>query len=200
MPELILASGSSARRTMLQAAGVTFRVVPADVDEDAIRAGLADSEPDAGPERVAAVLARAKSEEVSRREPSALVIGADQVLALGQEIFTKPADIAAARRALRTLAGKPHRLLSAVSIAQGGREAWQHLDVATLAMRDFSDQFLDAYLARAGERVCASVGAYELEGLGIQLFERIEGDYFTILGMPLLPLLNELRVRGMLQA
>jgi len=194
MPGLVLASGSRARRQMLEAAGVPFEVRPTDVDEDAIRSTLAD----AAPEHVAAVLARAKAEAASRLAPRALVIGADQVLALGRTIYTKAPDIAAARAALRSLAGRRHHLHSAVSIAVAGREVWQHIDTAALAMRGFSDAFLDAYLARAGDRACASVGAYELEGLGIQLFERIEGDYFTILGMPLLPLLAELRLRGVI--
>lgn len=194
--DLVLASGSAARRQMLEAAGLTFRVVPADVDEDAIRAVLTDIDLDGGPERVAGVLARAKAEEVSRRMPAALVIGADQVLALGREIFTKATDLAAARRALRALSGHTHRLLSAASLAIGGVQVWSHLDTASLGMREISDAFLDDYLARAGDRVCASVGAYELEGLGVQLFDRIVGDYFTILGLPLLPLLAELRARG----
>ncbi len=194
MPNLILASGSSARRSMLVAAGIAFEVLPADVDEEVIRTDLGAAEP----AEVARVLARAKAEAVSRRRPEALVIGADQVLALGTTIYAKAPDVAAARVALRSLAGRTHRLLSAVAIAQAGVCAWQHLDAAELAMRDFSDAFLDDYVARAGERICASVGAYELEGLGIQLFERISGDYFTILGMPLLPLLAELRRRGLI--
>lgn len=195
-PELILASGSVARRSMLEAAGVAFRVVPADVDEGAIRASLGADDANGGPEQVARVLARAKAEEVSRRHPAALVIGADQVLALGTAIYSKPADLAEARRALRSLAGKTHLLLSAVALATDGQTAWEDLDVATLTMRDFTEAFLDDYLAKAGDRVCASVGAYELEGLGVQLFERIEGDYFTILGLPLLAVLAELRRRG----
>ena len=192
MQELILASGSAARRHMLEAAGVTFRVVPADVDEDALRVGFGH----VVPEHLAQRLALAKAEEVSRRFPAALVIGGDQVLAVQSTIYTKPANLAAARMALRNLAGVTHDLLSAVCLAQGGKESWRHLGIAHLTMRDFSDAFLDDYLARAGERVCASVGAYELEGLGIQLFDAIDGDYFTILGMPLLPLLAELRARG----
>lgn len=198
-PELILASGSSARRKMLEAAGMLFRVVPADVDEDAIRASLAESGPNCEPEDVAAVLARAKAEEVSRRYPAELVIGADQVLALDGEIFTKAPDLPAARHALRKLAGKTHLLHSAVSLAVGGAQEWEHLDTATMSMRDISDAFLDHYLATAAESVCLSVGSYQLESLGIQLFEQIEGDYFTILGMPLLPVLHELRTRGLLR-
>ncbi len=192
--QLILASGSSARRQMLASAGVTFAVHPADVDEDAIRATLANPDP----MHVARVLARAKAEEVSRRNPHALVIGSDQVLALGHTIYTKPSGIAEARTALRSLSGRRHHLHSAVVLASNGTRIWDHLDTAALHMRDVSDAFLDDYLARAGARVCTSVGAYELEGLGIQLFESIEGDYFTILGMPLLPLLTELRARGVI--
>ena len=194
--ELILASGSSARRRMLEAAGVAFRVVPADVDEDALRVSFGQL----APAHLAQRLALAKAEEISRRFPSALVIGGDQVLAVQSAVHTKPANLAAARMALRDLAGVTHDLLSAVCLAQGGKELWRHLGIAHLTMRDFSDAFLDDYLARAGERVCASVGAYELEGLGIQLFDAIEGDYFTILGMPLLPLLAELRARGVVGA
>lgn len=194
MVELILASGSAARRQMLAAAGVPFRVVPADVDEAAVRAGLGDTEP----AEVARVLARAKAEAVSRQHPAALVIGADQVLALGQQVHAKAPDVAAARRVLSALAGRTHRLISAVALAEGGAIAWSHADSAALTMRSLSDAFLDDYLARAGERVLASVGCYELEGLGVQLLERVDGDYFTVLGLPLLPLLAALRARGVL--
>ena len=194
--ELILASGSRARREMLESAGLTFRVVPADVDEEAHRQSMSEHVVNGGPRRVAQVLARVKAEEVSRRFPHALVIGADQVLALGAEVFTKPADLAAARVALERLAGRVHHLHSAVALARGGTQVWAHMDSAALTMRTMSSAFLDGYIERAGERICASVGAYELEGLGVQLFERIEGDYFTILGLPLLPLLGELRRLG----
>lgn len=194
--ELILASGSSARRKLLEAAGVAFRVAPADVEEDDLRAALG---PTAAPARVALTLARAKAEEASRRAPGALVVGADQVLALGGTIYTKPPDVGAARRQLRSLSGQTHELLSAVSLAQDGQEIWSHIETASLTMREFSDAFLDNYMASVGDRVCASVGAYELEGLGIQLFAQIEGDYFTILGLPLLPLLAELRCRRVIK-
>ena len=200
MIELVLASGSQTRRHMLEAAGVRFRVMPADVDEDAIRTSLGDTDPPASPAALAQALADAKAAAVSRLCADALVIGADQILALGQEVFTKPADLAAARSSLRRLAGATHRLHSGVALASGGQVVWRHVDTASLSMRAFSDGFLDAYLAQAGDRVCASVGGYELEGLGIQLFERIEGDYFTILGLPLLPLLAELRRRGVIPA
>lgn len=194
--QLILASGSAARRSMLQAAGVSFQVVPANVNENELRAGFAT----ASPAEIARLLARAKAEEVSRRHPNALVIGGDQVLARDGEIYTKAADATEARRALRSLAGRVHQLHSAVAVARHGSADWDCTRSASLAMRDFSDGFLDAYLAKAGEAVCRSVGAYELEGLGMQLFESIDGDYFTILGMPLLPLLAELRNRGILQS
>ena len=190
---IILASGSAARRRLLEAAGLAFRVVPTEVDEDAIRDTMAGHDVNSAPARIASVLARAKAEEVSRRNPAAVVIGADQVLALGREVFTKPPNLAAARRQLLQLAGRTHQLHSAVSIAVGGAEQWSDLATASLTVRALGEAFLDDYLARAGERVCASVGAYELEGLGVQLFERIEGDYFTILGLPLLPVLGELR-------
>lgn len=196
MPELILASGSSARRKMLEAAGVAFRVAPAAVDEDAERGRLGS----ASPRQVALHLARAKAAEVSLRHPEAVVIGADQVLALAGRIFTKASNLAEARIALQSLAGRTHALHSAVALAIGGGIVWHRVDDAALTMRAFSQAFADDYLERAGERVCASVGCYELEGLGIQLFEHIEGDYFTILGMPLLPLLAELRRHGALAA
>lgn len=194
--ELILASGSRARRQMLEAAGLTFRVVPADVDEEAHRQTMAEFDVNGGPKRVAQVLARVKAEEVSRRFPQALVIGGDQVLALGREVLAKPADLAAARAVLERLSGRTHHLHSAVSLARGGAQVWSHIDTAALTMRAMSPAFLDDYVRRAGDRICASVGAYELEGLGVQLFERIEGDYFTILGLPLLPLLAQLRRLG----
>ena len=196
MTDLILASGSQTRRKLLEAAGVGFRVVPADVDEDAIRASLADGQQGnsgISPIGMAERLASAKAEEVSRRFPHALVVGGDQILALGEEIFTKPADLAAAATALRRLAGRTHALHSAIALATGGATVWRHVDTARLTMRQLSEAAIDGYLRRAGEQVCASVGAYEIEGLGIQLFDAIDGDYFTILGLPLLPLLHELR-------
>jgi septum formation protein len=145
---------------------------------------------------VAETLARAKCEAVSRRIPDAVVIGADQVLALDEELFDKPPDVAAARAQLLRLRGTTHRLLTAVALAQEGRTVWECMETATLTLRSFSPMALDRYLAVAGDRVMRSVGAYEIEGPAIQLFERIEGDYFTILGLPLLPLLAELRARG----
>ena len=132
--------------------------------------------------------------------PADLVIGADQVLALGDETLGKPHDLVAARAQLERLRGRTHRLISAVALALGGRVVWSKVDTASLTVRELSAAFLDEYLARCGERLLGIAGAYEIEGLGIQLFDRVEGDYFTIVGLPLLPLLAELRARGMVQA
>lgn len=190
MASLVLASGSRARQGMLQAAGVAFTVQAADVDEAAIRARLAVHTPAA---HVATVLATEKALAVSKLRPGDLVIGSDQVLALGLDILSKPGDRAAARAQLASLRGRTHALHSAVALARDGAMVWSGVETAELAMRDFSDAFLDSYLDAVGEDVCHSVGAYHLEGLGIQLFHWVRGDYFTILGMPLLPLLAELR-------
>jgi septum formation protein len=196
----VLASGSRARREMLAAAGVHFTVQAADVDEPALRGRMHAADPGVDPKKVAAVLAAAKAEDVSGKLSGSLIIGADQVLALGDELLSKALSTDAARAALRRLRGRTHELHSAVAFAEKGKVTWAHVATARLTMRDFSDVFLDDYLTRAGDRVSQSVGAYELEGPGVQLFERIEGDYFTILGLPLLPLLAELRARGMIMA
>jgi septum formation protein len=195
--ELLLASASPFRRRMLEAAGVAFRVVPAEVDESALKRSLAGK---VAPEGLAETLAAAKAEAVSGKFPADLVIGADQVLALGDETFGKPHDLTAARAQLERLRGRTHRLLSAVALARGGRVVWSKVDTASLTVRDLSAAFLDEYLARCGERLLSIAGAYEIEGLGIQLFDRVEGDYFTIVGLPLLPLLAQLRARGMVPA
>ena len=197
---LILASGSPYRRKMLQAAGLAFRVVPADVDEAALKRGLASQTPQPDPAAVAGALARAKARPVSVRHASATVIGADQVLALDGELLDKPGDVAAARAQLQRLRGKTHRLISAVVVAEAGQVLWAHVDEAVLTMRSFSPEFLERYLAEAGPDLCQIVGAYEIEGLGIQLFERVEGGHFTIIGLPLVPLLAELRSRGVIAA
>jgi len=196
--EIVLASGSRARREMLAAAGLHFTVQAADVDEPAIRARLLKDDASVEPKRIAAVLAAAKAEDVSGKIGGSLIIGADQVLALGDELLSKAPNMEAARAALRKLRGRTHELHSAVAIAEKGKVTWAHVATARLTMRDFSDAFLDDYLLRAGDRVGQSVGAYELEGIGVQLFDRIEGDYFTILGLPLMPVLAELRVRGII--
>ena len=197
---VVLASGSRFRRQMLENAGVAIRVLVAAVDEPAARAEMTRHDPAIQPGDVAMQLAALKALEVSARQPDAIVIGADQVLALGQDIFGKPADIGAARAQLLTLRGKVHTLQSAVVLAQNGRVVWQHLGVAHLSVRAFSEAFLDAYIAGAGATVTETVGAYQLEGLGVQLFERVDGDYFTVIGLPLMPLLGELRQRGLIVA
>jgi nucleoside triphosphate pyrophosphatase len=200
LTQIILASTSRARREMLAAAGVPFTVEAAGVDEPAIRAKLVGDKARPKPAQIAEALARAKAEDVSRRHKGALVIGGDQVLALGAELLTKAKSEAAARATLERLKGRVHELHSAVALAADGELLWAHTGTARLKMRHFSDAFLDDYITRAGERIQQSVGAYELEGLGVQLFETIEGDYFTILGLPLLPLLAELRAQGIIPA
>jgi len=195
-----LASASPARRQLLTAAGVKFGAIPANIDERSIRAGLERSGYDISPPAVALRLAEAKGQDVSRNHVSGLVIAADQVLALTGTIFSKPTDTADARQMLLELRGKTHQLHSAVVLAHAGEVLWASVATAELTMRSFSTAFLDAYLTEAGGHVSRSVGGYELEGLGVQLFERVTGDYFTILGLPLLPLLAELRSRGVLAA
>jgi septum formation protein len=197
---LILASGSKARKTMMQAAGLTFDVVPADIDEDAIRTSMMLESGTVEAADVASVLAMEKALLVSRTHSKALVIGSDQVLALGRRHFTKAATEADAREILAALRGGTHELVSAVALAQGGEIVWQAFDSAQMTMRAFSDDYVDSYLKDAGDAALQSVGCYELEGFGVQLFEKIEGDYFTILGMPLLPLLAELRRRDVVMS
>ena len=203
MPEagapLLLASASPYRRKMLEAAGVAFEVVVAGVDEDVLKQELAQRSRKPTATEVAQALARAKAEAVSAKHPNAIVIGADQVLALGDELLDKPGTSAAARTQLARLRGRTHRLVSAVTIAEGGKAVWSHVGEAVLTMRAFSDAFLDRYIAAAGPRIAGIVGAYEIEGRGIQLFDRVEGDHFTIIGLPLVPLLAELRSRGVIE-
>jgi septum formation protein len=191
---LLLASKSTGRRLLLQGAGIPIEVLAADIDERAIeaKAGLGD------PGEVAALLARAKAVAVSVQQPGRLVLGADQTLALGRRRFSKPADRAAARDQLKILRGQTHALHSAVAIVRDGRPRFEHCAVARLTMRAFSDKFLESYLDAAGEAVTASVGAYQVESVGVQLFERIEGEHSTILGLPLLPVLDALRREGAL--
>jgi nucleoside triphosphate pyrophosphatase len=191
---LLLASKSAGRRLLLQGAGIPIEVLAADIDERAIeaRASLGD------PGEVAALLARAKAVAVSVQQPGRLVLGADQTLALGQRRFSKPADRAAARDQLKVLRGQTHALHSAVAIVRDGRPQFEHCTVARLTMRAFSDKFLESYLDAAGDAVTASVGAYQVESVGVQLFERIEGEHSTILGLPLLPVLDALRREGAL--
>lgn len=191
---LVLASGSKIRRTLLAAAGVALEIAPSDIDERAAEAAASSSSPAA----VAALLARAKASAVARLHPARLVLGADQVLALGGRRFIKPADRAAARAQLRALAGRAHELHSAIAFVQDGKVLFEHISTARLTMRAFSDTFLDRYLDAAGAAATESVGAYQLEGLGVQLFESVDGDYFTVLGLPLLVALDFLRRHGCL--
>jgi septum formation protein len=191
---IILASSSPFRRQLLEHAGVAFDIKPAEVDERALEAPLADS--GATPEDVALVLAEAKAVDVSERSPGAWVIGSDQTLSLGDEVFHKPDDMEGARRHLLKLAGKTHFLNSAIVLARDGEAVWRHMSTAAMTMRDLDPGFIGRHLAAVGDIALKSVGAYQLEGRGIQLFEKIEGDYFTIVGLPLLPLLAELRRVG----
>jgi septum formation protein len=193
---LLLASKSEVRRALLVAAGIPAEVLAADLDERAIEAGASSSEPGA----IAALLAREKALAVGRAHPGRVVLGADQVLALDNKRFAKPPDRTAALAQLRALAGRVHALHSAVACVQGGAVIFEHVSVARLTMRTLSDEFLNAYLDAAGHAVTQSVGAYQLEGVGSQLFERVEGDYFAILGLPLLEVLHFLRQRGSLLA
>lgn len=191
---LVLASGSPARRTLLENAGLEFRIERPEIDERAVEAALEGS--GATAEDVALVLAEAKATAVSERHPGVWVIGADQTLSLGERIFHKPPDMEAARRHLLDLSGHAHRLNSAVVLARGGRAEWRHVDVAQLSMREVDPAFIGRHLARVGEAALSSVGGYQIEGPGIQLFECIDGDCFSIVGLPLLPLLAALRERG----
>ncbi|TPI75434.1 Maf-like protein [Mesorhizobium sp. B2-8-9] len=192
--KIILASGSPYRKAMLVSAGLDIEAVPANVDERALEAPLKDS--GASPEDVASILAEAKATEVSERKPGALVLGCDQTLSLGDEIFHKPADMEGARRHLLALSGKTHQLNSAAVLCRDGEVLWRHVGVASLTMRKLDPGFIGRHLARVGAKALSSVGAYQIESEGIQLFEKIEGDYFTIVGLPLLPLLKELRALG----
>ena len=185
---------------MLRAVGLAFDSVPAVVDEAALRRAWRAVEPNMTPVDIASKLACAKAEDVSRRYPDALVIGGDQVLALADETISKATTKAGAREALIKLRGREHHLHSAVALATAGQTDWLEIDSARLVMRPFSDAFLDSYLEKAGDALTTSAGAYRIEECGLQLFERVEGNHFTILGLPLLRLLAELRRRGVIAA
>jgi septum formation protein len=191
---LILASQSHARQTLLANAGIDFEAVPAGIDERTVQqtSGLTF------PGDIAALLAREKALSVSARQLEKFVVGADQTLALGKRLFSKPAGRAQAAEQLRALAGQSHELHSAVAVARAGTILFETVAVARMTMRQLGESEIDAYLDEAGEAVTTSVGAYQLEGLGVHLFERIEGDHFTILGLPLLPLLAFLRSERLL--
>jgi septum formation protein len=191
---LILASGSSTRAELLAAAGVPAEIDPPRIDEVEVKAALRAEE--ASPRDVADALAEMKAVRVSHRHQGAYVVGADQVLALDGEILDKPRDLAEARRQLLQMRARRHTLLSAAVVARDGRPIWRHVGQARLAVRAFSDGFLDDYIARHGAALLDTVGAYRLEAGGVVLFDRIEGDHFTILGLPLLELLAFLRLHG----
>ncbi|HYD89579.1 MAG TPA: Maf family nucleotide pyrophosphatase [Vitreimonas sp.] len=197
MTPLILASASAARREMMDAAGLVFEVDVPRVDEEAAKASLRAE--GLKPRDQAEALAELKALSVSRAR-AGFVIGADQMLAVEGRVLDKPKDTNEAREHLLALRGRTHELLTAAVVATDGAVIWRHIDTPRLRMRAFSDAFLDQYLAQAGEKVLRSVGAYQLEGLGAQLFERVEGDYFSILGLPLLPLLAFLREHGVVPA
>jgi len=197
---LVLASGSATRRALLEAAGVAIDVRPADVDEHAIRDRMLGIDPATPHRAIAIALAEAKAKAVSAGGADALVIGADQVLSFEGRLFEKPKSIAEARACLMALRGKTHALHSATALACDGSILWTDARTARLTMRNFSDTALDLYLERVGDVVLTSVGAYQIEGPAVQLFEAIEGDHTAILGLPLLPLLEELRRREVLTA
>ena len=193
-PELILASASTARAGLLQAAGITFAIDPADIDEAAIKREHRELGRDAP--TCAAALAEAKARSVAARRKNALVIGADQILVAGDEWFDKPGDLAAAEAQLRRLRGRDHILVTAACAVCGDERLWQATSIPKLTMRRFGDAFLAGYIAGEWDALLGSVGAYRLEGKGVQLFDRIEGDHFAILGLPLLELLAFLRGYG----
>ncbi len=195
-PRLVLASASVARKALLAASGLTFSAQPAHIDEDEIKcSGKADG---ATPLEIALLLAELKAERVARRERDALVIGADQLLVCEDRWFDKPIDAADIRAHLQALRGKSHTLVTAMVVTRDGRRIWHHVSQPRMTMRNFSDRFIDAYIAVDGTTALSSVGGYRLEGPGIHLFERIDGDHSAILGLPLLPLLGFLRQHGVL--
>ncbi|MBI1180712.1 MAG: septum formation protein Maf [Alphaproteobacteria bacterium] len=196
MTALILASASRVRAGLLEQAGVPFRARPADVDEAATKSAMAGSDP----MTIAAALAELKARTVAHAHPDALVLGADQVLVCEGVAFDKPRDMDEARSHLRRLRGRTHHLCTAAAAVGEGTVLWRHQEQPALAMRSFDDRFIDAYLAGVGEDALLSVGAYQLEGRGAQLFERVDGDFFSILGLPLLPLLAFLRRRNVIEA
>lgn len=191
---ILLASNSPFRKAMLANAGIAFQAVPADINERAVEAPLRES--GATPDDVALVLAQAKALDVSERHAGALVLGCDQTLSLGDEVFHKPADMEAARRHLLALSGKTHQLNSAAVLVRDGNVLWSHVGIANMTMRKLEPAFIGRHLARVGARALSSVGAYQIEGEGIQLFEKIDGDTFTIIGLPLLEVLAALRELG----
>lgn len=193
---LILASASSIRAKILKDAGLTFRQVSASIDESAIKSSLRLQGKEA--KTVALALADAKARKIAKKNAGAFVIGADQILVCDDVWFDKPTNKADARTQLNALRGRTHELISAVCVVRKNRSVWEHVETASLTVRPFSSAFIEGYIERAGPDISQSVGAYQLEGLGSQLFSKIQGDYFTILGLPLLPLLGFFRWQGFL--
>ncbi len=192
-PPIILASGSAIRRHIMDGAGLDYSVIIKPVDEGAIKSAmLAEG---ALPRDIADALAEAKSRRVSLTNPG-LVIGADQIMVMDGDIFDKPATMAQARERLLHMRGRAHHLIGAVVICEYGQPVWRHMSKTTLTLRDFSEEFLDAYLEAEGDIILKSVGAYRFEGRGAQLFSHVDGDFFSILGLSLLPVLDYLRIRG----
>lgn len=195
---LILASNSASRKMLMSGAKLDFTTEAAEIDERVIEAE--ETSRGASPPDVAVALARAKAIDVSRRNPDAHVIGSDQVLSLGDELLHKPRDMAEAGNHIRAMSGRTHHLNCGVAIAHRGEAIWADVSIARMTMRPISEAFLEKYLAMSGEGILGSVGAYHFEGPGIQLFDRIEGDYFTILGLPMLTLLAGLRKLDLIDA
>ena len=198
MTSLILASQSPFRRMLMENAGLAFRAEAAEIDERAVEAALTARNPT--PQEIAEALAIEKARDVAARNRDALVIGSDQTLSLEGRVFHKPADMAEAKSHLLAMSGRTHSLNCGIALVRNGETLWSHVSIAHLTVRPLSDAFVDRHLARVGTRILASVGAYQLEGEGVQLFERIDGDYFTILGLPMLPLLAKLRDLGAIDA
>jgi septum formation protein len=194
MTSLVLASGSAIRARLLRDVGIPFAVQPAHVDEESVKASMRGADGAA----IAVALAERKAVAISSLRRSELVLGADQILMLGDELMSKADTLGAAATQLRRLRGRRHQLIGALVLAKDGAAVWRYTETSTLWVRDFGEEFLDAYLAAEGEAVLGSVGCYRYEGLGAQLFERVEGDYFSILGLSLLPLLAALRDRGVI--
>lgn len=194
---IILASGSKIREQMLSRAGIFCDVRPADIDESAIKQIYLQDQANRDHGKIALILANRKAVHISKLYPDNLVIGADQILDLDGEIFDKPVDRRQARSQLIKLRGRPHELISAVSVALNGDEVWHHVDRARLFVRDLTEEFIDGYLDRIGYAAYTSPGSYQVDDIGVQLFDHMDGNHYTILGMPLLPLLEFLRLQKM---
>ncbi|MEL6829108.1 MAG: Maf family protein [Pseudomonadota bacterium] len=195
MTNIVLASGSASRRALMRGAGVICESVNPNVDEDSAKASMRKEGVSIADQAMA--LAEMKALKISRQRPG-LIIGGDQMLALEGEALDKPKDMVEARSHLRRLSGRPHTLETAIIVAENGQPVWRHLARPKLSVRPLSEAFIESYLERCGDAILSTVGAYQLEGMGAQIFSKIEGDYFSILGLPLLPLLDYLRVRGVL--